>query len=273
MLCFNFHFFLNLKILTISYVKRNNIMPVIRKAVPKQNKKLIDSDSELKKITKKMIERKKEEIKKKHIEEDSDEETETDSDYESDSESSSESSSKSKKTSKKDPPKKSSDKSSKSTKPVKSTKKKSESDTPKKKPSKTSKKEDSESEEEQEELDDKTKKALKKIIHMWLGADDRIKAIAKETKKLKHDKKTHEEQILKFMERIDNDTFKTKEGDTLKRFISKSKGGIKSDHVKKVLMESLKNERQVESLVHKIFDNRPVTQRVYLKRTRPREKK
>lgn len=256
-------------------------MPVIRKQESKQNKKLIDSDSELKKVTKKMIERKKEEIrenKKKHIEDSDEESEETASDdesYESSSKSSSRNKNKSSsrnknKSSKKDPPKKlSQDKRVLSKSANKQTKPTKESD----KPKKSTKKEDSESGEEQTELDEKTKKALKKIIHMWLGADDRIKQIAKETKKLKNDKKTHEEQILKFMERIDNDTFKTKEGDTLKRFISKSKAGIKSDHVKKVLMESLKNERQVESLVHKIFDNRPVTQRVYLKRTRPRAKK
>ena len=75
------------------------------------------------------------------------------------------------------------------------------------------------------------------------------------------------------MDRIDNDVFKTKEGDTLRKNISKSKGAVKNDHVKKVLMESLKNERQVAALVHKIFENRPVTQRVYLKRTRPRSAK
>jgi len=121
----------------------------------------------------------------------------------------------------------------------------------------------------------KTHAKLKQDILNWLDDDDKIKELNAKTKKYKESKKEKENAIIKMINKMgmedttidikdDNDQLRGR----VKRHKSVTQGAIKEDTIKKTLMEVIKDEKKVDQLVIKIVNNRPKTERYYLKRTK-----
>jgi len=144
---------------------------------------------------------------------------------------------------------------------------------------------DDESEEEEDESDDeeeakvpeKTKDKIKRMMATWMLLDDKIKEMDKKKKEYRDKKKEQEQIIIDVMSKYEFDECNVKDGNSKKnkitKTVSKSRGTLKPDILKAGLIEVFKDEKKADLLVAKILDKRPVTERVYLKRTKERVKK
>jgi len=112
-------------------------------------------------------------------------------------------------------------------------------------------------------------KKLKEKILVWLDNDDQIKELNNTIKKHKEKKKICEDKIL---EMIDNLGMGDNKLDTDKgrvyKYKSVTRGALKEDIIKSALMETIRNEKQVDQLIKKIESKRPMTEKFYLKRTK-----
>jgi predicted metal-binding protein len=52
---------------------------------------------------------------------------------------------------------------------------------------------------------------------------------------------------------------------------SKTKGSIKHDYINQILTKFTKSQQEAEKITNAILENRPVKERVYLKRNAPRK--
>lgn len=128
---------------------------------------------------------------------------------------------------------------------------------------------------DEEILEDGARMRLKKKIHEWMNHDDSIKELADQIKEHKDAKKKSEEAIMRMIEQLQLEestiTVSQKDGTirgNVYRHRSVTKGAIKESIIKEALMEIIHNERQVDQLVKKIEDKRPINERYYLKRTK-----
>jgi predicted CopG family antitoxin len=110
------------------------------------------------------------------------------------------------------------------------------------------------------------------MVIQWVKLDDKIRGLAQEMKEMKEEKKQYEEFILEFMNRENQDVLNISSGGTLRKSVSRSKGGIKEDHISTVLMKFTNDQHEASKITHAIMSDRPQTERVYLKRCNPRKK-
>ena len=116
-------------------------------------------------------------------------------------------------------------------------------------------------------------KTFVEIVRKWVKADDVIRKDALELRKKKEERKEMEESILQFMKTTDQDVLNISTGGTLRRSVSKTKGGLKEDYLRQVIGQFTTNPDEATHMVKTIFSERPQTERVYLKRSQPRMKK
>ena len=126
----------------------------------------------------------------------------------------------------------------------------------------------------------KLRKQLKRNINQWFDTDDKIKRLSQLSLEYKHEKKDLEPIIMKNMKTLKLNTKKldiTDDKNNMRGrvYIYKSvtKGGMKEEHVKKTLMETLRDEKKVNYLIQKIKSQQPVNERFYLKRTKGAKQK
>lgn len=113
---------------------------------------------------------------------------------------------------------------------------------------------------------------FKKMVANWINKDDEINEINKELKILKDDKKELETEILNYMEQIELGTLDIGDG-KLRKSVSKTKGALKHDIIQDSLVKIFKDVQKAHNTTKFILDNRPITERVRLKRTHCRKKK
>jgi hypothetical protein len=123
---------------------------------------------------------------------------------------------------------------------------------------------------EEVHLDDQTRLQLRKEINTWVLSDDKIRILNKETKKFKNIKKESEQQVIEILSRANNNEIKTQSGEMIRKAVSRTKTPLKPN--KKSLMEIYQDETNANNILQKILDKRGISERVYLKRTKPREK-
>lgn len=113
---------------------------------------------------------------------------------------------------------------------------------------------------------------FKQMVANWIDKDDEINEINKELKILKDDKKELETEILNYMEQIELGTLDIGDG-KLRKSVSKTKGALKHDIIQDSLVKIFKDVQKAHNTTKFILDNRPITERVRLKRTHCRKKK
>ena len=146
--------------------------------------------------------------------------------------------------------------------------------------------------EQNSEQNSETKKQLNrdfldKVIK-FIKTDDVIKKKEKENKEeikvLKNEKKTLEKYILQFLDKIDENFISINGTGKLIKNESKTKGSIKIENIQEVIMETLKKEdykltlepelilKLTNDIIQQVEEKRPVSKKIYLKRTTEKKK-
>jgi hypothetical protein len=114
---------------------------------------------------------------------------------------------------------------------------------------------------------------FKQLVIKWLKLDESIKKDIIRMKEMKEEKKEYEELILGFMSKTNQDVLNISTGGALRKTISKTKGALKQEYITNALSEVIKDKDKALILTESIMNNRPITERQYLKRTNPRKSK
>lgn len=112
---------------------------------------------------------------------------------------------------------------------------------------------------------------VEKVIK-WMKIDDTIKQTTLRLRELKQEKKSLEEGILDIMKCSEEDVINISSGGTLRRSVSKMKGGLKHDYIQEVLAKYTNNPEEASIMTDMLMTNRPVKEREYLKRSNPRNR-
>lgn len=110
------------------------------------------------------------------------------------------------------------------------------------------------------------------MVREWVDKDDDIKKKRAELKEITDEKKQLEQFILDYMEDNNLDMFEISDG-KLRKNISKTKAALKHDLIQESLTKVFNNTEKAFNTTKLILDNRPVTERIRLKRTYNRKKK
>lgn len=108
-------------------------------------------------------------------------------------------------------------------------------------------------------------------VRRWVKMDDVIREKTLEVRQLKEQKKQMESTIISFMKTTEQDILNISSGGTLRRSVSKVKGSLKEDYLKSMLSRFGSSEEEASLMVKTILNERPRTEREYLKRTHPRK--
>lgn len=111
------------------------------------------------------------------------------------------------------------------------------------------------------------------LVRKWVKNDDSIRQANLELRKKKEEKKEMEKEILAFMKKTDQDVLNISSGGTLRMTVSKTKGSLKEEYLRNILGRFTANPDEASAMVDTILRDRPLTERVYLKRSQPRAKK
>jgi len=106
----------------------------------------------------------------------------------------------------------------------------------------------------------------------WVKLDDSIDEMTKALREIKAEKKKEEDAILSYMSANEQDVLKMSSGGSLRRSVSRVRTTVTSDHVMSVVTGFVKSQTEAELLTEAIFRNRPITERAYLKRLKPKKK-
>ena len=120
---------------------------------------------------------------------------------------------------------------------------------------------------------EKQNEKLKKIVYDYIDIDDEIKEYNKIIKKLKEEKKEKETAILGFLETTKNKVLEvTNKGTNLRRNVYKTKAPLKKETMIESLNKLVNNKEKTTKLVEHIINDRPMVERVALKRTSNKNK-
>ena len=130
----------------------------------------------------------------------------------------------------------------------------------------------SESETEAEEIKKDITEEFKEVVINYVKTDDDIRKKMAEIKELKDEKKEYETFILEYMDKINENVINISDG-KLRMNRSKTKAPLKEENIQSALFSITNDEAQSLQLTKHIFENRPLTERVNLKRTKNRTEK
>ena len=105
----------------------------------------------------------------------------------------------------------------------------------------------------------------------WIKLDDKVKELTTQIRELREEKKQYEEYILTSMKSTNQDVLNMSSGGTLRASVSKTKGPLKQDYIRQVLTEFTKDQEKATIITESLMNNRPLTERSYLKRSAPRK--
>ena len=126
-------------------------------------------------------------------------------------------------------------------------------------------------EEEEDKVDKDPPPELIRAVIDYLKCDDEIHELTARKKELSNQRKELEERVLSMMEEMGEEVLETSSG-KLCRSISRTKGSVNEEHVRTTLSSEM-DERDAQRISTLVFDKRPIKERQYLKRNRPRAKK
>ena len=122
---------------------------------------------------------------------------------------------------------------------------------------------------------DEEKNVSKKFSHNvvnWVKIDDKLRELRGIQKELTQEKKHLEEEILKYLDSIGEKMITIGDG-KLRVNTSKTKEPLKKENIYEKLKEFTNDEGKASILTEDIYENRPLKQRINLKRTKQRGKK
>ncbi len=107
------------------------------------------------------------------------------------------------------------------------------------------------------------------VVKSWVSIDDEIRKKLIEIKELKDERKEFETFILEYMDKINESVIDISDG-KLRKNKSNTKGGLKQESIQTALLDITKDTNKAMEMTKYIMDNRPITERVNLKRTKNR---
>jgi seryl-tRNA synthetase len=110
-------------------------------------------------------------------------------------------------------------------------------------------------------------------VKKWLKLDDQIREYTQIIKECKELRKELEEEIINYMHTQDQTVVNMASGGTLRASTSKVKGAIKHEYIQQILTEFTKSQEEAKVITQAIINNRPLKERVYLKRNSARKTK
>lgn len=126
--------------------------------------------------------------------------------------------------------------------------------------------------ETQQDVQQKVTRAFRDNVLRWVEIDDDIKSIRAKVKELTDEKKQYEEQILSYLNKVDEESIIIKDG-KLSKTISKTQAPLKKETIHKSLVELVGDSNKAMVMAEHIINNREITQKVRLSRVKNREKK
>lgn len=119
-------------------------------------------------------------------------------------------------------------------------------------------------------------KRIQKCSKNYLEYDDQIRLKRKEIRELTKKRKEEEQEILDLLIKNfeeDERVINHKNGNKLRAYVSKSKGTLTKDIMKKALGEKIKDNKIIEAMIKRMDDLRPIKETIKLKRTMKKTKK
>lgn len=113
-----------------------------------------------------------------------------------------------------------------------------------------------------------SKEFTQKVVE-WVKLDDQLREIRAKSKEITGEKKELEEWILQYLDEIGEKAISIGDGN-LRKNVSKTKAPIKKENIFATIKDMTKDENKASLITNKIFEDRPLTERVNLKRTKLR---
>lgn len=135
-----------------------------------------------------------------------------------------------------------------------------------------SSKSNSEEENENENKEDLITEEFVEIVKNWVKIDDEIREKNNQIKELKDEKKEYETFILEFMQNNHENVINISDG-KLRVNKSTSKAALKQESIQSSLFDLTRDPNKALQMTKYILDNRPLAERVNLKRTKNRPSK
>jgi len=108
---------------------------------------------------------------------------------------------------------------------------------------------------------------FKNKVLKWLAIDDKIREHRQQTKILIKEKKDNEEYILSFLENVGEKELAVTDG-KLRKNISKTKSPLNKVSIQKAIDDIVKDKTKATQIIEHIINNRPIVERINLKRTK-----
>lgn len=121
-------------------------------------------------------------------------------------------------------------------------------------------------------MNDQELNQFKELVVEWVKLDDLIRLKNNELKEIKNDKKSLEEYILESMEKLGESIIDISDG-KLRMNKTSTKSPLKEVNIKEALTQLTNDSNKATLMTKHIFDNRPMVERINLKRTFNRKKK
>ena len=115
----------------------------------------------------------------------------------------------------------------------------------------------------------KVSKEFTEKVVAWVKYDDALRELRNKSKEITQEKKELEEWILNYLEQIGEKAISIGDGN-LRRNVSKTKAPLKKENIYSTIKDLTKDENKASLITTQIFENRPLTERVNLKRTKNR---
>lgn len=114
---------------------------------------------------------------------------------------------------------------------------------------------------------------FKASVKEWIETDDKLYALQEQAKDLKDRKKELEQVVLGIMTQHGSESLDLSSGGSIKRSVSKTKSALKRQDLEKAVSSITTSVQEARLWTDKVYENRSVNERTYLKRNRPRTKK
>ena len=112
-------------------------------------------------------------------------------------------------------------------------------------------------------------KEFQQKVVTWVKLDDQLREIRAKSKEITAEKKDLEEWILQYLDKIGEKAISIGDGN-LRKNVSKTKAPLKKENIYATIKDLTKDENKANLITTQIFENRPMSERVNLKRTKNR---
>lgn len=120
-------------------------------------------------------------------------------------------------------------------------------------------------------MDENDIEQFKEIVIQYVNLDDLLRSKNEEIKEIKKDKKEIEEYIIECMEKLNEGVIDISDG-KLRLNKTKTKTGLKESYLEESLQKLTNDNQKAQLMTKQILENRPVKERVNIKRTFNRKK-